>query len=128
MASTGARASIIQSFESLEVICDHKPDRNFIIEIHILTSSTLSLLTEAGPARLVKFMCIYLVKVRVKVLSDLWSQITYGDSNDLIIEALTPIDAIVNDSGAFGGVCGARGGAYHFWPPLVSPDAEAATE
>ena len=43
--------------------------------------------------------------------SVLWSQITSSDSNDFILEALTPPDAIVYESGAFGGVCGARGGA-----------------
>ena len=52
-------------------------------------------------------MCIYVVKAP----SLGWSQITSSDSNDFILEALSPLDIIVYESGAFGGVCGAHGGA-----------------
>ena len=55
-------------------------------------------------------MCIY----KGKSPSLPWSQITSSDSNDFIIQALTPLDAIVYESGAFGGVCGAHWGAYIF--------------
>jgi hypothetical protein len=37
--------------------------------------------------------------------------ITSSNVNDFIIEALTPLEVIVHENGAFGGVCGARGGA-----------------
>ena len=63
-----------------------------------------------------------------KAPSVLWPQITSSDSNDFILEALTPLDVIVYESGAFGGVPGAFGGAYNFLTPLVTPRAAAATE
>ena len=59
------------------------------------------------PEALMVKMCIY----KGKSPSLPWSQITSSDSNDFIIQALTPLDAIVYESGAFGGVPGARGGA-----------------
>ena len=52
-------------------------------------------------------MCIY----KGKAPSVSWSQITSSDSNDFILEALTPDNVIVYESGAFGGVCGPQGGA-----------------
>ena len=52
-------------------------------------------------------MCIY----KGKAPSVSWPQITFRDSIDLFIEALTPDNVIVYDSGAFGGVCRASGGA-----------------
>ena len=47
-------------------------------------------------------------------------QITCSDSNDFILEALTPLDVIVYESGAFGGVCGAHGAALKKNSPLAS--------
>ena len=52
-----------------------------------------------------------------------WPQTTSSDSNDFILEALTPLDVIVDESGAVGSGCEARGGAYNFWTSLVTPRA-----